>query len=410
MNHTPWKINCTNLDIKYLFQFFDKKISKEDGMKYLKRRHIEAAIFLILFVAFLGILSAHMGTKNMLSTIMVSAHDLLLNTVFFIMAITVLSGAFGSFLAEFGVLELLNWILAPVIRLIWRMPGVSAIGALSTYISDNPAIIALSKDSSFIDNFEEYQKPALANFGTAFGMGLIVTAFMMAQGFFREAFIGNFGAIIGSIVSTRIMLRFTRREFNVTGGPQPDEKKTMKPIGREIRDGNLFQRLLSSLLEGGKNGLDIGFQIVPGVLVICTLVLMLTFGPGPEGYDGSAFQGVSVLPVLGRILFYPMKLLFGFSSPDAIAFPITALGAVGAALALIPRFLSEGLIGGNDIAVFTAIGMCWSGYLSTHIAMMDSLGYRKLTSKAILSHTIGGIAAGITADYVYLLMIFLFPV
>jgi len=41
--------------------------------------------------------------------------------------------------------------------------------------------------------------------------------------------------------------------------------------------------------------------------------------------------------------------------------------------------------------------------------MMDSLGYRQLTSKAILSHTIGGIAAGVSAHYVYLLVMFLFP-
>ena len=378
-------------------------------MRTKKAFGVQTVILLLTLVGALIFFSHQMGLSNFFSTLMATAHDLLLNTVFFIMAITVLSGAFGSFLAEFGVLELLNWVLAPVVRLIWRMPGVSAIGALSTYISDNPAIIALSKDASFIDNFEEYQKPALANFGTAFGMGLIVTAFMMAQGFFREAFIGNLGAIVGSIVSTRIMLRFTRKEFGITGKTISDDKKTMAAIGREIREGNLFQRLLSSLLEGGKNGLDIGFQIVPGVLVICTLVLMLTFGPGLEGYDGSAFQGVPVLPLLGKILFYPMKLLFGFSSPDAIAFPITALGAVGAALALIPRFLSEGLIGGNDIAVFTAMGMCWSGYLSTHIAMMDSLGYRRLTSKAILSHTIGGVAAGVTAHYVYLLVMFFFP-
>ncbi len=363
---------------------------------------VQTVLLLLALVGALVFFSFEMGLSNFFSTLMATAHDLLLNTVFFIMAITVLSGAFGSFLAEFGILELLNWILAPVVRLIWRMPGVSAIGALSTYISDNPAIIALSKDESFIENFEDYQKPALANFGTAFGMGLIVTAFMMAQGFFREAFIGNIGAVIGSIVSTRIMLRFTRKEFGVVADHSLGRKMTMKPIGRKIREGNLFQRLLSSLLEGGKNGLDIGFQIVPGVLVICTLVLMLTFGPGPEGYDGSAFQGVPLLPLLGKVLYYPMKILFGFSSPDAIAFPITALGAVGAALALVPRFVSEGLAAGGDIAVFTAIGMCWSGYLSTHIAMMDSLGYRNLTSKAILSHTIGGLAAGVSAHYIYL--------
>jgi len=370
-----------------------------------KRAFGFSTVMLLLFMSGgLVFFGYHMGLSHFFSTVMATAHHLLLNTVFFIMAITVLSGAFGSFLAEFGVLELLNFILAPVVRLVWKMPGVSAIGALSTYISDNPAIIALSKDKQFISGFQEYQKPALANFGTAFGMGLIVTAFMMSLGFFKEAAVGNLGAVVGSIISTRIMLRFSIRELGGKDDKTVQEVTTVKPIGREIRDGNVFQRFLSSLLEGGQNGLEIGFQIVPGVLVICTMVLMATFGPGPEGYDGSAYQGVPILPRLGQILYYPMKILFGFTSPDAIAFPITALGAVGAALALVPRFLSEGLITGNDVAVFTAIGMCWSGYLSTHIAMMDSLGYRQLTSKAILAHTIGGAGAGVFAHYFYLLL------
>lgn len=46
--------------------------------------------------------------------------------------------------------------------------------------------------------------------------------------------------------------------------------------------------------------------------------------------------------------------------------------------------------------------MCWSGYLSTHTAMLDSLGYRELTPKAILAHTIGGIVAAIVAHMAYL--------
>ena len=49
---------------------------------------------------------------------------------------------------------------------------------------------------------------------------------------------------------------------------------------------------------------------------------------------------------------------------------------------------------GNDIAVFTAMCMCWSGYLSTHVAMMDSLHCSDMTGKAIFSHTIGGLAGG----------------
>ena len=66
--------------------------------------------------------------------------------------------------------------------------------------------------------------------------------------------------------------------------------------------------------------------------------------------------------------------------------------------------VSEGLAVGNDIAVFTAMCMCWSGYLSTHVAMMDSLKCPEMTSKAIISHTIGGLCSGVAAHWIYVLL------
>ena len=47
--------------------------------------------------------------------------------------------------------------------------------------------------------------------------------------------------------------------------------------------------------------------------------------------------------------------------------------------------------------------MCWSGYLSTHTAMLDAIGYRELTSKAILTHTIGGLCAALMAHWLFML-------
>ena len=136
-------------------------------------------------------------------------------------------------------------------------------------------------------------------------------------------------------------------------------------------------------------------------LIISTFVMMLTFGASPEGYTGAAYEGVPLLPFLAEKIDFVFRWLFGFTHPELVAFPITSLGAVGAALGLVPKFQEAGLLDGNAIAVFTAMGMCWSGFLSTHTAMLDSLGYRELTSKAILSHTIGGIVAGIAAHWVY---------
>ena len=110
---------------------------------------------------------------------------------------------------------------------------------------------------------------------------------------------------------------------------------------------------------------------------------------------------MGVLPWLGDKISIVFKVLFGFTDPHLIGFPITALGAVGAALGLVPRFIQEGWVDGNAIAVFTAIGMCWSGFLSTHTAMLDSMHYRELTSRAIIAHTIGGLMAAFAAHWLY---------
>lgn len=84
---------------------------------------------------------------------------------------------------------------------------------------------------------------------------------------------------------------------------------------------------------------------------------------------------------------------------------MTALGAAGASIGLILPMIRSGLAVGNDIAVFTAMCMCWSGYLSTHVAMMDSLHCSDMTGKAIFSHTIGGLVAGIAAHWIYVLIV-----
>ncbi|KYH35101.1 nucleoside recognition [Clostridium tepidiprofundi DSM 19306] len=373
---------------------------------------IEGFICLILFVGFFVVLGSKMGTVNMFNTLMNTAHDLLLNTVFFIMAIAVIAGAIAALLSEFGVISIINKVLSYLMKPLYDLPGSAVLGIVTTYLSDNPTIITLAQDKGFRKYFKKYQLPALTNLGTAFGMGLIVTTFMIAQkspigeSFVVPALIGNLGAIVGSIVSVRLMLRYTKKEYGTEAKACEESDNDFDIIKyREIREGNIGARLLESLLEGGKTGVEMGLAIIPGVLIICTFVLMLTKGPSVDGtYTGAAYEGVKALPWLGNKLSFILKPLFGFKHAEAIAFPITALGAVGAAISLVPQFLQQGLIGGNEIAVFTAMGMCWSGYLSTHVAMMDTLGCRKLTGKAILSHTIGGLSAGIFAHLLYVII------
>ena len=372
----------------------------------------EVFVFLVIFLGFFVALCMKMGTVNMFNTMMNTAFDLLLNTVFYIMAIAVLAGAISALFSEFGVISLLNKLLSPVIKVVYGLPGASAVGVFTTYLSDNPAILTLANDNNFRRYFKKYQLPALTNIGTAFGMGLIITTFMAGlhsptgESFGLAVLVGNIGAIVGSIVSTRLMLWRTAKIYGKEemcdvddGGETMDVNKF-----RKVREGSVGGRFLDALLEGGKSGVDMGMAVIPGVLIICTIIMMLTNGAGENGYTGAAYEGIAVLPWIGDKLSFILQPLFGFQSSEAIAVPITALGAAGAAIGIVKDLVTAGLANAHDVAVFTAMCMCWSGYLSTHVAMMDSLKCSKLTGTAIICHTIGGLCAGVFANWAYQLL------
>lgn len=373
---------------------------------------IEGIVTFGIFVFFFGVIGVRMGLINSVNTLLNTAYDLLMSTVFYIMAIAVVAGAIAGILTEFGVIALANKGLSPLMKPIFGLPGASAISVFTTYLSDNPAVLTLADDKRFRRYFKKYQLPALTNLGTAFGMGLIVTVFMMGlpnprgENFILAAIIGNIGAVIGSIVSVRIMLSKTKKIYGIT-----EEAEDNGEIGydileyREIREGSLGERFMNSMLEGGTSGVKVGFDIIPGVLIICSLVMILTNTIPDTGiYTGAAYEGIGLFPWIGEKISFITKPLFGFTSPMGISVPITALGAAGAAIGLVPTMVNQGLAGANDVAVFTAMCMCWSGYLSTHVAMMDGLKFRKLTGSAIFAHTIGGIAAGIAANWLFKLI------
>ncbi len=390
-------------------------------MKEKKAVSLETFVFIGVILIVFGYVQSIMGIGNMFSTIMNTAHTLLLEVVFYIMAVAVLAGALSALCSEFGVIALLNKIISPVMQPLYGLPGAASLGIVTTFVSDNPAILSLANHKGFSKYFKDYQFPALCNLGTSFGMGLILVTFMMGLGdgseFIAPTMIGVLGAVIGSIVSVRLMMRSTKKYYGVTKEQIKADKITAKEEKKkniEVRvvETSYFKRIINAILEGGKTGVKMGLDIIPGVLIICTAVMILTFGPadvqnGVAVYTGSAYEGIGLLNRIGVYILPPAKLLFGFTDVSNITFPITSLGATGAAMGLVPTMIKNGVAGGQQIAVFTAMGMCWSGYLSTHVSMMDALEKRHFITPAILSHTVGGLCAGIAANYLYQLFFIL---
>lgn len=397
------------------FMYFcttNKRIMKRQRIQQalLQRKTVEGVIFIVVFFAGFTYVGNIMGLSNMLNTIMNTAHDLLLQTVFYLMGVVVLSGALSKLFHEFGVVRILEFIFGRLMKPLFRLPGVAVLGAIMAFLSDNPAVLTLAQDKNFTRYFHKYQLLSFINYGTAFGMGLIVVVFMLGKGYAVEPVLGLLGAVVGCAVSTRLFQRMLLNMDSSYAEMMPDceqqEQRTHEQHRADMIQAkeSVFIRFLNALLDGGKSGVELGLAIIPGVIIISTAVFLLTFGPGEVGvYDGSPYQGIQLLPRLAGKINFIFDWLFGFKNAELVAFPITSLGAVGAALGQVPHFMAEGLLDGNAVAVFTAMGISWSGFFSTYSAIFDAIGYRQLTSKAIMVHLLCGLLAGVCSHLLYML-------
>ena len=104
-------------------------VSKKRNLKMEYEPLIFLAVFLIVFIP----LANAMGAANLFKTLMSTAHDLLLNVVFFIMAVAVLTGALGTLFSEFGVVFLFNRLLKKLMKPLYSLPGASSLGIFTTF-------------------------------------------------------------------------------------------------------------------------------------------------------------------------------------------------------------------------------------------------------------------------------------
>ena len=86
----------------------DSQTQLNDHPNIKKVVSMESFVFLAIFLAVFGLLASKMGMINMLNTMMQTAYQLLLDTVFYIMAIAVLAGALSGLFTEFGIVAIIN--------------------------------------------------------------------------------------------------------------------------------------------------------------------------------------------------------------------------------------------------------------------------------------------------------------
>lgn len=382
-------------------------------------------LFIVLSTLFFSYVWHQMGVQNMINTFMQTAYRLLMDTVFLTMAMTTLAGAFGRLLSEFGLNNLFNWVFRYFMKPLYGLPGISFLGAISTFLSENMAIIPFSRDIDFMRHLKASQVPLLCNLGTSFGMGLFIVTMLIGFGYYKEAFVGLFGAFIGSIVSVRLMAFFLSRVSK--GDYTPDTQKRLDELIEmaydaekvenenaseyrgdivEIADKRGFiERFLSAIIDGGRYGVDIGLGMIPGVLVICSCLMILLMKMPVDGFTGGAFEGVGLVPYIMNYCRPVMEPVLGLESDAGFGLTVACLGSASAAVSLLQKMNSIGIqLSSHEISVFAAFAILWSGFLATHVAVMDALGFRRFITVAVWSHMIAGGVAGLTANFLYKLL------
>ena len=73
-------------------------------------------MFMACFAVLFGVLGTKMGAINMLNTMMQTAYQLLMDTVFYIMAIAVLAGTMSGLFTECGVVAIIDKMLSPLME------------------------------------------------------------------------------------------------------------------------------------------------------------------------------------------------------------------------------------------------------------------------------------------------------
>ena len=114
-----------------------------------KKEGLDLLFLLVTFGGFFLLTGVSMGVSQMFSTLMETAYRLLIDTVFYIMAIAVLAGAFGKVADEFGLIQKLNLIFSPLMRPLYNLPGSAGLdigGGKPHGLADFPSGDYFSRD------------------------------------------------------------------------------------------------------------------------------------------------------------------------------------------------------------------------------------------------------------------------
>ncbi len=289
------------------------------------------AIFAILVVLEIGpefIWSEYTGG------LLLNADD---GLVTFLFTIFLFAGLLLPLLLNFGLLEFFGTMMVKVMRPLFKLPGRSAVDALTSWIGDGTIGVLLTSKQ-----YEEghYTKKEAATIGTTFSVVSITFSIIIIE---KVGLGSYFLPFYGTVVLTGLILAFImpriyplsgKENEYIDGSPYTGDEEKL-PAGynsfshgleNALEKANTSRSFKKTFLDGFKNVLDMWIGVIPIVMAFGTVALILA-------------EYTSVFTFLGKP-FEPLLSILGIPEATEAA----QLMVVGFADMFLPAILANGVI------------------------------------------------------------------
>ncbi len=214
-----------------------------------------------------------------------------------------LAGTLVMFLTEFGFLEFIGTLMAPLMRPIYRLPGRSAVDAVTSFVADPAVGIFITNKIYKTGDYTQRESASIAtNFSIcSLGFFALLTSIGGIMQYLPHVIITSFiiTFILAAIV-TRIPPLSLKKDIYIDGREQTEEMRKPAPLNRQIVSEAVdiaFKKADSThtrmFTKGAFDAVKFAQKIVGYVVSIATLALLLaTYTPV---FD---WLGVPVTPLL----------------------------------------------------------------------------------------------------------------
>jgi nucleoside recognition membrane protein YjiH len=214
-----------------------------------------------------------------------------------------LAGTLVIFLTEFGFLEFVGTLMAPLMRPIYHLPGRSAVDAVTSFVADPAVGIFITNKIYKTGYYTQRESASIAtNFSIcSLGFFALLTSIGGIMEYLPHVIITSFiVTFILAAIMTRIPPLSLKKDIYIDGREQTEEMRTPPPLNRQIISDAVdiaFEKAAAThprmFTKGAFDAVKFAQKIVGYVVSIATLALILaTYTPV---FD---WLGVPITPLL----------------------------------------------------------------------------------------------------------------